>query len=148
MTHNFGRAAGSRPVLHPPQGEHPHGPFAATLAPALIARARGEYSPNLSLALLTEMPDVDGAHGALLLSGVEVRLEDEDTAHLAIAEPAAVAAPNTARSIGLGLVNAIGTLEAFGRLSDINYFNLEGDVCLFPAHSIRVRGVIPAARRA
>lgn len=148
MTHNFGRAGGPRPVLHPPQGEHPHGPFAATLAPALIARARGAYSPNLSLALLTTMPDVDGAHGALLLSGVEVRLKDEDRAHLTNAEPVAFEVPPKPRIIGLGLINATAALEAFGRLSNIDYFKLEGNDGLFPAHSIRVRRVVPAAREA
>lgn len=55
--------------------------------------------------------------------------------------------PTEPRIVELAVVNATGALEASGQLSGIDYFG-RGGCRSVPAHSIRVRRVIPAVRRA
>src|SRR5690606_24676882 len=124
--------------------QHPHGPFAATLAPGIFAGARGVYDEELYLVLLAKMPDVDGAHGVIVRDPrhqpVPLHLEIEAKAHLIIPHEARFTIDDKLRVAGIAIINRAGDMEAFARISDRGHFKMPNER-LFPPYSIRVRKV-------
>lgn len=142
MQTNVGLSGGLQPVLHQPYDQHPRGPFGVEMAPSLIARANG-FSSALWLVLLSKMPDVDGAHGQVLLcpghQPVEVELAIASRRRLVVTSPVCFQVEARPRVAGAALINVEGAIEAVGLLKGRTYEKLPPQRYQFTAGSILIR---------